>query len=284
MTRPTDAPEPIELPWGRLAEAWRLLRYYRWPRVTSRFRRWWAVRSNPHATVRFGHGCTVGPGFRLVLPAGGTFIAGDHVEFRNGFRCEMGLPTTRVEIGSGTVFTYGVLIQCSTEITIGERCVFAEGSMIVDGNHRYRDLSKPMLEQGYDYRAIRIEDDVSAMVKSTIIANIGTRAFVGANSVVVKDIPPYTLAAGVPARVLDYFGPPGLEPPDWQAKDLPAGIEGWPVLSTARYTGTRPHGSSKRPFSPLNAAVPVKPAPGGARRARTPPTPRGSAARAPGGM
>ena len=215
MTSPTDVPEQIELPWGRLADRWRMLRYYRWPRVTSRLRRFWAVRSNPHATVRFGHGCIVGPGFRLMLPAGGSFIVGDNVEFRNGFRCELSLPTTRVEIGTGSVFTRDVLIQCSTEITIGERCMFGQTSMIVDGNHRYRDLSKPMLDQGYDYRAIRIEDDVTVLTKCTIVANIATRAVVGANSVVVRDIPPYTVAAGVPAKVRDYFGPPGHEPEGW---------------------------------------------------------------------
>ena len=47
-----------------------------------------------------------------------------------------------------------------------------------------------------------------------LIANIGRRSVIGANSVVTRDIPPYCVAGGTPARVLDYFGPPGQEPPE----------------------------------------------------------------------
>ncbi|HWC45670.1 MAG TPA: hypothetical protein VG868_06105, partial [Casimicrobiaceae bacterium] len=58
------------------------------------------------------------------------------------------------------------------------------------------------------------EDDVTTTTKCTIIANIGTRTVLGANSVVTRDLPPYCVAGGTPARVLDYFGPPGQEPPE----------------------------------------------------------------------
>jgi acetyltransferase-like isoleucine patch superfamily enzyme len=44
------------------------------------------------------------------------------------------------------------------------------------------------------------------------MADVGTRAFIGANSVVSKPIPPYTIAVGAPARPIEYFGPPGAEP------------------------------------------------------------------------
>ncbi len=87
--------------------------------------------------------------------------------------------------------------------------------MVIDGSHRFRDLDKPVAEQGYDLRPIRIEDDATTMTKCTIIAGIGHRAFVGANAVVTKPIPAYTVAVGVPARVIDYFGPPGQEPAGW---------------------------------------------------------------------
>ena len=45
-----------------------------------------------------------------------------------------------------------------------------------------------------------------------LASRLGKRAFIGANTVVTRAIPPYTVAAGVPARVIDYFGPPGSEP------------------------------------------------------------------------
>jgi acetyltransferase-like isoleucine patch superfamily enzyme len=98
-------------------------------------------------------------------------------------------------------------MQCSTTIEIGERCMFGQSTIVIDGNHRFRDLDRPMLEQGYDFTPIRIEDDATITTKCTIIANVGTRAFVGANSVVTRPVASYTVAAGVPAQPIEYFGP-----------------------------------------------------------------------------
>jgi acetyltransferase-like isoleucine patch superfamily enzyme len=186
--------------------------YFRGPVWMSRLRKWWVRFRNPDTTIVFGPGTYLGPGFSLHSPFGGTFVTGPGVELRRNFRAELGGPDSRISFGAGSVCTYDVLMQCGTTIDIGERCMFGQSTMVVDGNHRFRDLDKPMLEQGYDYRAILIEDDVTVTTKCTIIAPIGLRAFIGANSVVTRSIPPYTVAVGVPARVIDYFGPPGSEP------------------------------------------------------------------------
>jgi len=110
-------------------------------------------------------------------------------------------------------------MQCGKSIQIGERVMFGQCTLVVDGNHRFRDLTKPMLEQGYDFRPLKIEDDATITTKCTIINDIGTRAFVGANSVVSKPVPAYCVAVGSPARPIEYFGPPGQEPPGWEPPD-----------------------------------------------------------------
>jgi acetyltransferase-like isoleucine patch superfamily enzyme len=181
--------------------------------VGSALRKAWIKLRNPHATVEFGEGTYLGPGFTLHIPEGGTFVAGRGCEFRRGFRCELG-PGGEVRIGDGSIFTHYSLIQCSTLIRIGERCMFGQSSQIVDGNHRFRDLDRPMLEQGYDFRHVTIADDVTTTTKCTIVADIGRKTFVGANSVVSRDLPAYVVAVGSPARPIDYFGPPGEEPPE----------------------------------------------------------------------
>jgi acetyltransferase-like isoleucine patch superfamily enzyme len=186
----------------------RLLRKltYAWgPRIASAARKRWLILRHPHVDIRFEGPVYLGPGFSLFCPEGGTFHVGPWVEFRRGFRCE--LHGGEVRIGGGTVFTYYVLLQCSGTIDIGERCMFGQSTIVVDGNHRFRDLTKPMLAQGYDLRPIRIGDDATITTKCTIIADVGERAFVGANSVVTKDVPPYTVVAGVPAKVIEEFGP-----------------------------------------------------------------------------
>jgi acetyltransferase-like isoleucine patch superfamily enzyme len=166
---------------------------------------------HPHANVQIDRTAYLGPGFSLHIPGPGTFIVGPRVEFRRGFRCEVE-GTGRVTIGADSRFTYYVLMQCSTAIEIGERCMFGQSTIVIDGNHRFRDITKPMLDQGYDFSPIRVEDDATITTKCTIIAPVGKRAFIGANSVVTKPVPPYTVTIGAPARPIEYFGPPGGEP------------------------------------------------------------------------
>ena len=194
-----DLPRAIGYGWG--------------PRLMSHLRRWLVLARHPHADIRFEGPVHLGPGFSLMMPRGGTFVVGAGVEFRRGFRAEVE-PGGRIAIGAGSVFTYYVLLQCSTTIDIGERCVFAQSAIVVDGHHRFRDLERPVLEQGYDFAPVHIEDDAMISAKCTIMADVGRRAFVAANAVVTRPVAPYTLAAGVPARPIDYFGPPGGEPPE----------------------------------------------------------------------
>lgn len=185
--------------------------YLHGPRLMSWLRQRWLLFRHPHADIRFGRGVYLGPGFSLWMPGPGRFVVGDGVEFRRDFRAEVS-GNGRVLIGAGSVFTYSVLIQCSTTIEIGERCMFGQATILLDGQHRFRDLTRPMLEQGYDFHALKIDDDAVITTKCTIMSDIGTRAFLGANSVVTKPIAPYTVAIGAPARMIEYFGPPGGEP------------------------------------------------------------------------
>jgi acetyltransferase-like isoleucine patch superfamily enzyme len=183
------------------------------PRLASWLRQRWVILRHPQAEIRFGRDVYLGPRFSLFIPSNGKFIVGDAVEFRRDFRAEVS-GEGRITIGSGSVFTYSVLMQCTTTMEIGERCMFGQTTILVDGQHRFRDLERPMLEQGYDFSPLRIGDDAVITTKCTIMADVGQRAFIGANSVVTKPIPPYTIAVGVPARPIEYFGPPDEKPAD----------------------------------------------------------------------
>jgi len=186
---------------------------YGWgPPLMSELRKRWIILSNPQANISFGKGVHIAPGFSLYIPADGSFIVGDDVEFRIGFRAEV-RGNGRVVIGNRCVFSYYSLIQTQTSVEIGEGCGFGQSSAIFDGNHRYRDLDQPFMTQGFVLHPVRIGDEVAVLTKTTVLSDIGDRAQIGANSVVVKPIPAYCVAVGAPARVVDYFGPEDQRPP-----------------------------------------------------------------------
>ena len=179
--------------------------YWRWPLWASALRKRWVVFRHPHADIRFGPHVYLGPGFSLHMPDRGSFVAGEGVEFRRGFRAEIA-GDGRITIGAGSVCTYDVLMQCTTSIAVGERCVLAQGVLVVDGQHRFRDVDRPMLEQGYDFTPVTIGADAFVGAKAAVMADVGPRAVVGANAVVTRPVAAHTVAVGAPARPIEDFG------------------------------------------------------------------------------
>jgi acetyltransferase-like isoleucine patch superfamily enzyme len=108
--------------------------------------------------------------------------------------------------------TYDVVIQCVSGADVGARCILAQSVLVTDANHRFRDLSRPVLDQGMDVSRIRLGDDAAIMSKSTVLAGVGSRGFVAANAVGTRPVAANTVAAGVPAREIESFGPTSQDP------------------------------------------------------------------------
>ena len=111
----------------------------------------------------------------------------------------------RIRIGGGTFLNMGVQIAAVELVEIGEHCMFANGCFITDGNHRFDDPEKPVPWQGFTSKGpTRVGDNVwcGANVVITSGVTVGERCVIGANSVVTEDIPPFSIAAGAPAKVL----------------------------------------------------------------------------------
>jgi len=109
----------------------------------------------------------------------------------------------RIRIGGGTFLNIGVMVAALELVEIGEHCMFANGCFISDGSHRFDDPHKPVPWHGFTTKGpTRIGDNVwcGANVVVTSGVTIGERAVIGANSVVTSDIPPFTIAAGSPAK------------------------------------------------------------------------------------
>jgi acetyltransferase-like isoleucine patch superfamily enzyme len=114
-------------------------------------------------------------------------------------------PPAQVRIGTGTLINIGVMVAALELVEIGEYCMFANGCVVSDANHRYDDPRKPVPWQGFTSKGpTRIGDNVwcGANVVITSGVTVGERCVIGANSVVTSDIPPFSIAAGAPAKVI----------------------------------------------------------------------------------
>src|SRR6202012_5118822 len=125
--------------------------------------------------------------------------------------------SARIRIGGGTFLNIGVMVAALELVEIGNHCMFANGCFISDGSHRFDDPDRPVPWQGFTTKGpTRIGDNVwcGANVVVTSGVTIGERSVIGANSVVTRDIPPFTIAAGAPARALrridERAGSPGV--------------------------------------------------------------------------
>ena len=134
----------------------------------------------------------------------GRLELGEHVLFEPNVWLTAPAPA-RIRIGGGTFLNIGVMVAATELVEIGAHCMFANGCFVTDANHRFDDAETPITWQGFTSKGpTRIGDNVwcGANVVVTSGVTIGERCVIGANSVVTADIPPYSIAAGSPARVL----------------------------------------------------------------------------------
>jgi acetyltransferase-like isoleucine patch superfamily enzyme len=111
----------------------------------------------------------------------------------------------RVRVGAGTFLNIGVMVAALELVEIGDHCMLANGCFVSDSNHRFDDPEKPIAWQGFSSKGpTRIGDNVWLGVNVVVTSGvtIGERSVIGANSVVTHDIPAFSIAAGVPARVI----------------------------------------------------------------------------------
>jgi acetyltransferase-like isoleucine patch superfamily enzyme len=110
----------------------------------------------------------------------------------------------RVRIGRNSSLNQGVIIDGFGGVNIGEGVRIAAYVTINTADHDFSDPGKCIMDQGYICGEVNIEDDV--WIGSGVCINkgvtIGKGSVIGSGSVVTRDIPPYSVAAGVPCRVI----------------------------------------------------------------------------------
>ena len=89
-------------------------------------------------------------------------------------------------------------------VIIGNHVNLAQGITVTALNHNFDDSNKRIDEQGVSTSAVIIEDDIWIGANAVILpgVTIGHHSVVAAGAVVTKDVPPHSLVAGVPAKII----------------------------------------------------------------------------------
>ena len=167
------------LPWNRARIHWELMRrgaFARWPVHGN------VLEALLDDRLQIGRDTLLEPGVWITAPA-----------------------PARVRIGAGTFLNLGVMVAALELVEIGDHCMFANGCFVTDADHRFDDLERPITWQGFTTKGpTRVGANVwcGANVVITSGVTVGERCVIGANSVVTGDLPPFSIAAGAPARVL----------------------------------------------------------------------------------
>jgi acetyltransferase-like isoleucine patch superfamily enzyme len=142
---------------------------------------------------------------RPLMQNSGTLIIGERTIIQSTtVRCELiAYAGGRLEIGPRTWIHYGCSIAAHELIHIGADCHIGPYTNIID--NAYHDIEDHLMTP--PSRPVVIGDNVWIGTRVIILpgVTIGDRAVIGAGAVVTKDVPPRSVAAGNPARVLRSF-------------------------------------------------------------------------------
>lgn len=177
----------------------------------------------PRLMRRSGRGNLFGR--NIVLRAPGSIALGDRVIIDDLAVLDAKGEGSAIEVGNEVLISRGCSLSCHDAtielgnlVSIGPYCVLASrrfikigsnvsigaGTSISAGGHKFSDPNVPVIEQERIATGIVIDDGVWIGTGSVVLdgAVIGENAIIGAGAVVRGEIPPYAVAAGVPARVL----------------------------------------------------------------------------------
>ena len=110
-----------------------------------------------------------------------------------------------IKIGKNCVIGYfNTLIG---PITIGNNAMTSQNVVLSAINHQYENIDLPPIKQECKVKKISIADNAWIGANSVVLCgvSIGKHSIIGAGSVVTKDIPPYSVAVGSPARVIKKY-------------------------------------------------------------------------------
>lgn len=144
-----------------------------------------------------GSSLRVDKGIHFYNEFGGELKLGRRVKLYRNVGIYLHTPKAKIFIGEDTYINHRTELRCYEKINIGNRCAISWDVTIMDTDYHQIDTIKHIAPT-------IIEDHVWVGCKSVILkgVTIGEGSIVAAGSIVTKNVPPYTLVAGNPAKVI----------------------------------------------------------------------------------
>jgi acetyltransferase-like isoleucine patch superfamily enzyme len=107
-------------------------------------------------------------------------------------------------IGNNVGIAQNCFIQVRGKVVIGNDVMFGPGVSIFSEDHGFSDINIPMIEQPEIRRGVIIEDNVWVGTRAVILdgVTVGRGSIIAAGSIVKSSVPPFSIVAGVPGKVI----------------------------------------------------------------------------------
>ena len=145
-------------------------------------------------------------GYKYIKIGSFYSLPGLRMECLDSFAGEKFRPS--IKIGENVIVNFRCHIGAINKIVIGNNVLIGSSVLITDHSHGYNDKSdieeEPIKRRLYSKGPVVIDDNVWIGENAAILPNvhIGRNSVIGANSVVIRDVPAYTVVAGNPAKVI----------------------------------------------------------------------------------
>ena len=146
-----------------------------------------------------GGDVAIGRGVRFDVARGARVVLGAGVVLGDG--CRFHVASGEVRIGAGTILGERCVVTAHERVVIGARCVLADEVVLIDLDHRFDDVERPVRLQGLRTAPVVLGDDVRVGPGAAVLrgVTVGAGAQIGAHAVTTRDVAPGARVEGVPA-------------------------------------------------------------------------------------
>lgn len=160
--------------------------------------------------ISLGNNVQIGDGSTLIARGEGGIELSDGVRIQERVYLDTERPEGYIRVGKSVYIGTGTTLFGHMGLEIGDHSLLAQNITITPYSHIFEDPDRNIIEQGGHSRKVTIGRDCYLGMEVCVVysADIGDGSVVGSGSVVVKSLPPMSVAVGNPARIIRRRGEP----------------------------------------------------------------------------